>query len=379
VAINGWGDAAGYHLDLGRESSGFAWHEVALLRPAGLDESSWTGYQCVSGDGKFAAVAILPASAVNQQAARDHGAFAYSVDLASGTVRPLAGGVGLKYFSPGCGTGDDAVFSLNVGTNDQNTQLLDANLTTGKITSSTTVPGQITSAVPTANGVVGVAGSHLVAVPTKGAPTVLATVADDAYALRPSADGGVSFLQTTPGSRVATAMHEHTGTLDTLGSGPLTRVQLFQGRAGHAVLSGASKTTPGLLASANVLSVKDSGLVRGATGSSLDGHALLGPDANGQKTDPVVLVTRTGGVLTRSAAPSTAKPTTAMPSYTAAVVTPAPTTTQAGKPQPKAVRRMRHPRWRGSPRTRRRGPRRSPRPPRRHRRVRCLGWIRRSR
>jgi hypothetical protein len=60
VALDGWGDAAGYHVELGRESSGFAWSEVALLRPAGRDESSWAGYQCLSGDGRFAAVAILP-------------------------------------------------------------------------------------------------------------------------------------------------------------------------------------------------------------------------------------------------------------------------------------------------------------------------------
>ncbi|MET7998051.1 hypothetical protein ABZU76_44915 [Amycolatopsis sp. NPDC005232] len=96
VAIGGWGDALGYHVELGREAAGFAWQEIALIHPAGFDDSSWTGYQCLSGDGKFAALAILPASAVNTQAARDHGAFAYSVDLTSGAVRALAGGVGLS-------------------------------------------------------------------------------------------------------------------------------------------------------------------------------------------------------------------------------------------------------------------------------------------
>ncbi len=73
LAINGFGDSAGYHLEVGRESSAFAWHEIAVLRPDGYDDSSWTGYQCVSGDGRFAAVAILPASAVNIEDARDQG------------------------------------------------------------------------------------------------------------------------------------------------------------------------------------------------------------------------------------------------------------------------------------------------------------------
>jgi RHS repeat-associated protein len=334
VAIDGWGDAAGYHVELGRESSGFAWREVALVHPAGLDDSSWTGYQCLSGDGKFAAVAVLPASAVNQQAARDHGAFAYSVDLTSGAVHPLASGVGLKYFSPGCGTGDEAVFTLDVGAGDQNTQLLSTNLATGKVDSSTTVPGQITSAVPTTTGIVGVAGSRLVSVPAKGNPTVLAAVAGDAYDLRPSADGGVSFLQNPLGSKTATAAHEHAGTVTPLGSGDLARMQLFQGRAGHAVLSGATQTT-NALAAADVTAVKDNGLVKGATSSSLDGDALLGADADGQKTAPVVLATKSGAVLTRPVAQSTATAATKTSTYSAATVTAAPTA-QAGKLAPKA-------------------------------------------
>ena len=60
VAITGYGDGSGYHLEVGRESSGFSWREIAVLQPGGIDASSWTGYQCMSGDGRFAAVAILP-------------------------------------------------------------------------------------------------------------------------------------------------------------------------------------------------------------------------------------------------------------------------------------------------------------------------------
>ncbi|MBP2326973.1 RHS repeat-associated protein [Kibdelosporangium banguiense] len=321
VAIDGWGDAQGYHLVLGREAAGFAWREIALIHPAGFDDSSWTGYQCLSGDGKFAALAILPASAVNIQAARDHGAFAYSVDLASGAVRALAGGVGLKYYSPGCGTGDEAVFTV---TDDQTTRLLSANLATGKIDSSVTAPGQITSAVPAANGIVGVAGNRLVSVPANGKPSVLATVPGDAYNLRPSVDGGISFLHTEPGAKTATAAHENAGKVTVLGSGDLTRVQLFQGRAGHTVLSGANPATGDVLAKAGVTSVKDSGLARGATSSSLDGDALLGPDANGQKSAPALLATKTGNVLAPAVPASTAKVATAVPTYSAV-----PTTTTA--------------------------------------------------
>lgn len=198
LAIDGWGDAQGYHLDVGREKSGFAWQEAALISPEGVDDSSWIGYQCLSGDGRFAAVAVLPASVVNRQAARDHGALAYSVDLASGLVRPLATGVGLKYFSPGCGTGDEAVFSLDTGVNDQNTQLLSANLATGKIDAAITTSGQVTSAVPTASRIVGAAGPRLVSVSGNGKSVVVATESGDVYDLRPAADGGVNFLPRRP-------------------------------------------------------------------------------------------------------------------------------------------------------------------------------------
>ncbi len=314
LAIDGWGDAQGYHLELGREAAGYAWHEIALIHPAGFDDASWTGYQCLSGDGKFAALAILPASAVNTQAARDHGAFAYSVDLVSGTVRALAGGVGLKYYSPGCGTGDEAVFTVAGG---QTTRLLSANLGTGKIDSSVTAPGQVTSAVPAADGIVGVAGNRLVSVPAKGNPATIATVPGDAYDLRPAADGGVSFLHTKAGTKTATAVHVQAGQVTTLGTGDLSRVQLFQGRAGHAVLSGANSAAADVLAKAGVTSVKDDGLARGATASSLDGDALLGPDADGRKSAPAMLATKTGKVLAPEVPAGTAKAATAVPTYSA--------------------------------------------------------------
>ncbi len=315
VAVDGHGDAQGYHVEVGREAAGFAWQEVALLHPAGFDDGSWTGYQCVSGDGKHAAVAILPASAVNTQAARDHGAFAYSVDLGTGAVHALAGGVGLKYYSPGCGTGDTAVFTVAL---DGKTRLLTANLATGKIDADVTTPGQVTSAVPAAGGVVGVAGNRLVSVPAKGNPAVVATLPGDVYDVRPAADGGVSFLHTKPGTRTATAAHEHAGAVTALGSGDLSRVQLFQGRAGHAVLSGATPAAPGALAAAGVRSVGDGGLAHGAEASSLDGDALLGPDGDGRKAAPALLATKTGKVLATAVPAATKAATTQVPTYSTA-------------------------------------------------------------
>jgi hypothetical protein len=158
-------------------------------------------------------------------------------------------------------------------------------------------------------------------VPAKGKPTVVATVAGSAYELRPTADGGVSFLRTESGSHTSTVAHEHAGVVTTLGSGELARMHLFQGRDGHAVLSGASTVDAPALAMAGVISVGDKALPHGATGSSLDGDALAGPDADGQKAEPVVLATKIGQLLGRSCPASTGKASSATAAF---VVTAAP-------------------------------------------------------
>jgi len=341
LAINGWGDAAGYHLEIGRAASGFAWREIAVLEPSGYDASSWTGYQCISGDGRFAAVAILPTSAVNIQAARDHGGFAYSVNLASGAVHPVAAGVSLQYDSPGCGTGDAAVFTLSMGPNEQTTELLTASLATGKVESSLTVPGQVTSAVPVSGGVLGVLGSDLVRVRASGKsgqakPVVVARVGGQPYDVRPAGDGGADFLDARSGSQTATVEHEHAGRVTSLGSGDLTRLQLFQGSLGHATLAGARQVSAGPLASDGIVNVSDSGLKYGASASSLDGNALFGPNANRKISDPVALAPRSDSVLADPRATPKARATTALPAFRVPLSvlgsTPQP---PIGRPQPR--------------------------------------------
>jgi hypothetical protein len=135
-----------------------------------MDDRSWIGYQCMSGDGRYAAVVVLPASAVNLTAARDHGALAYSVDLVHGTVRPIASAVGLKYHSPGCGTGTSAVFTASLDTDEHTTVVVTADMSAGTVTDRMTVAGQLTSAVPAEQAVVGVVGQRLVSVRARGVP-----------------------------------------------------------------------------------------------------------------------------------------------------------------------------------------------------------------
>ena len=316
IAINGYGDSAGYHIEVGRESSGFAWHEVAVLHPDSLDDSSWTGYQCISGDGKYAAVAVLPQSAVNLESARDHGAFAYSVNLASGAVHPVASGVALEYFSPGCGAADEAVFSVSPGTGQESTELVSASLATGKVDQVVTARGQVTSAVPAmSGGIVAAVGSDLVSVSAHGVTSVIARVGGDPFDLRPAADGGVDLLDANAGSATSEVLHERAGAVAVLGSGPLESVQLFGGRQGRAVLSGATATAPGPLAAVGIRVVSDRGLSHGVQAASLDGDALIGPAASQKQTVPVLLATGTGRLVTDSQARASASPYTKVPAF----------------------------------------------------------------
>ncbi|CCB71872.1 RHS repeat-associated core domain-containing protein [Streptantibioticus cattleyicolor] len=313
VLVNGWGDGAGYHLDVATGSGGYDWRELAVLRPAGIDDSSWTGYQCVSGDGRYAAVAILPASAVNLAVARDHGAFAYSVDLRSGAVKPVAAGVALKYHTPGCGTGDTAEFTIDPGNDQRATQVLSADLPSGRLTHVTTVPGQVTSVVPAGDGPVGVLGGELVRIPEDGGrtarPVALASVGGLAYDLRPAAGGGVDFAVQRAAGRSSLIVRERSGHLTTLGEGTHTGLRLMQGRAGHALALEATRLVPG----SGVRAVATRGLPGAATGVSLDGGAVLGLGARTAASAPLVLATRTGKVLKRSAAPSARRPDTVLP------------------------------------------------------------------
>ncbi|WP_239393666.1 RHS repeat-associated core domain-containing protein [Frankia sp. CiP3] len=310
VAVNGWGDGAGYHLEVANESGGWSWRELAVLRPGGRDDSSWLGYQCVSGDGRYAGVAVLSASAANNAQARDRGAVGYAVDLLSGVVRPVATGIGLKYHSPGCGTGDEAAFTFNGDVDQRTTTILTVDLATGSVARRTTVAGQVTSVVPTSQEPVGVLGGNLVRLPVDGKPVLLAAVDGAAYDLRPTADGGVAFLSLRDRAPTATVAVERAGQVTTLGSGPGTSVQLFQGRAGHPVLVGAALPQGG---GAGVVGVSAGGLPHGATTASLDGHALLGAGTTSDQSAPLILDTRTRSVLTRPAAPSRARTWTAVP------------------------------------------------------------------
>ena len=132
-----------------------------------------------------------------------------------------------------------------------------------------TVPGQVTSVVPTDAGPVGVLGTTVVRVGDEGRVARLAAVRGAAYELRPDANGGVYFLTQTS-ALTSTVSRAADGKVTPLAVGPAPAVHLYGGRSGPPVLVGATKVTPG----AELVSVRGPP-ARGVTGASLDGAAAV--------------------------------------------------------------------------------------------------------
>jgi len=236
TVLSGYGDDDGYHLQVATAASGHRWRDAAVLAPV---SGPMTGYQCLSGDGRFAAVAVLPTADVNNNTATDRGAFAYTVDLATGTATLLPERVGLMYFSPGCGLDSTAVFTRYLGVDQESTELITADLATGTTSSPVRVSGQMTSAVPTRSGVVGSQGDSVVRVSSDRTVAPLTEANGLAYRIQAAADGGVTFLSTAGDRTTATARHWNDAGSVVLGTGPVGSVQLLS-YGGRQTLLGAS-------------------------------------------------------------------------------------------------------------------------------------------
>ncbi|MFE3858404.1 hypothetical protein ACFXPN_45650 [Streptomyces griseorubiginosus] len=249
-AVTGTGDSAGFHILVADESKSFTYREAADLTQDGLDGiGPWTGYVCQTGSGRYAAAVYAPSSAVNTPSLMQHGGFAAVVDLDTGKVTQVASGMQLAYFSPGCGTGDTVTFTrTTVGDSAKGTTtLLDIDARTGKPVGKTTVTGQFTNPLPTADGHVGVLGGRLVEVAADGTTSTLTKLPGRAFALAPTTDGAFDVAVVAGGRDV---LQRWTGEkLTKLGTAPLGKLGLFARQGGDlvaGVVSGVG-SAPGLL------------------------------------------------------------------------------------------------------------------------------------
>ncbi|CAL9326333.1 hypothetical protein SUDANB51_00514 [Streptomyces sp. enrichment culture] len=237
-AVTAAADSDGLHLLVADSGNAYAWRTAAVLSEPRLPADTWIGNQCVM-DGHHAAVAYAPRTFTNHQDTMLGGAFTAIVDLDNGSVTKLPFNASLAYFDPSCDPATrTAVFTAYRG---GKTRLVTVN-THGETLADTTAKGQITSPVPTRDGVVAAAGNRLVHVDRHGKTEKLAATRHAPYGIHVRADGTVSYLDRADDTKANVKTYAH-GRTATVAGGRLTAMNLRQGADGTVFLTGHA--TPG--------------------------------------------------------------------------------------------------------------------------------------
>jgi hypothetical protein len=308
--ISSVGDDKGMHYYIGRESEGFAWRPLATIAPTDVDASSWTGYSCTSGTDRYLLATIEPTLATNRPVMLDRGALAYTIDLRTGRVRPVAAGVAMYYHTPGCGIGDTGVLARYLGTDQERTEFLSVDLASGKITARRALAGQYTSAVPLAHGQIAAArGAEVVRIDPRSHPAPLARTPGPVYDLAAASDGGFDYL-TTDFRKTSQAWHLTGGKAALVASGARTRLAVFPGSRGHNLLTGAPTAAAPAAAPYRLSARSIPDVV------SRQGHVMGFPDARKPATrtariiprDLPTLVSTTSGRTLETPTPDSAAP-----------------------------------------------------------------------
>jgi lysophospholipase L1-like esterase len=215
---------------------------LATLSEDGADTDQWIGNACATASRRTVAVTYAPRSFTNHADLFRRGAFTALVSLDTGEVTklPLLGS--LAYYSPGCGTGEQVIFTQGAETRTRLVPVDAATRTPGK---PVVLPGQVTSAVPIVHGVVAAEAGRVVKIAPDGTRTTVAETSGVPFELHPDAGDGVVFLDHRDAdAQVKRA--EPAGDVRVLAEGPLESVGL--GADGDIVhITGAARTRPGAL------------------------------------------------------------------------------------------------------------------------------------
>jgi hypothetical protein len=235
-AVYGTGDITGYHLFTASAAGRWAWHALATIQPGGYEDERWIGQQCLTGDGRTVVAVIAPWSANNSEAGMDAGALAYVVDVRTGAVRPVASGVSLAYFDPGCGADGSVTLTSYLGSGQRPTRLSVFSAASGRLEEASTVRAEVTSAVEVRGRILAAEGGSLVDV-TRGSPAVLHRFGGQLADLRPGAGGSVDFtVQGRKGTGQVWSYSPSTRA-QRLGSGKLAAAGLLAGAQGHNIVA----------------------------------------------------------------------------------------------------------------------------------------------
>ncbi|WP_433077795.1 hypothetical protein ACQP1P_35510 [Dactylosporangium sp. CA-052675] len=238
------GDAAGLHVLVAEQRTGYAWRTVASLAEPGFDADQWIGNACVTGSGRRAVVAYAPRTFTNDDNLFDRGAFSAVVDLDTGAVTKLPTLSTLAYFSPGCGAGDTAVltrFRADEAKGITETRLSVVDAAGNRPVVEHTLEGTVTSAVPVDGGLVAADGARLVRIPDKGAPVGLVRTTNVPFDLRADGAGAVVYTERAGDRvRVDRAAAQPGRAAATLATGAVGKLGTLSPVGGRVFLAGAA-------------------------------------------------------------------------------------------------------------------------------------------
>ncbi|WP_089018742.1 hypothetical protein [Micromonospora coriariae] len=273
VLVTGSGDTDGFHLYIAREKDAFAWSRLATLNGGRTEAGAWTGYVCLTGSGRYAAVVYAPVIATNKPDQVSAGAHAAVVDVRTGVARQVAHDVQLSYFNPGCGPDDRVLLTRAIGRDQQQTDLLTVDAVAGKVLTTRRVQAQLTNPAPGPGGDYGVIRGEVVRVAKNGRPTVVARPGGQPYGLRATADAALDLvtLKSEGGVERSAAYRHRAGGLTHLGTSPGKQLELFGLAEGRNALVG--DVTGIAVGAARDLQLLSSS--RPAQGVSRQGHLVV--------------------------------------------------------------------------------------------------------
>ncbi|WP_200804559.1 carbohydrate-binding protein [Actinacidiphila paucisporea] len=240
-AVTAAADSDGLHVLVADSRDAYAWRTAAVLSEPGLPADTWIGNSCVI-DPSHAAVAYAPRTFTNHEDLMLGGAFTAIIDLDKGTVTKLPFTASLVYFDPSCNP--DTHTAAFTAYRDDKTHLVTVD-TSGATVADTAASGQVTSAIPVADGTVAALGHHLVHIGRTGKSTTLATADSAPYDIHPAGKDKAgkdtyAFLD-RKGDSTAHAKVWRSGRLATVATGKLTDLSLQQAGTDRVFLAGHPK------------------------------------------------------------------------------------------------------------------------------------------
>ncbi|WP_241662394.1 MULTISPECIES: SGNH/GDSL hydrolase family protein [unclassified Streptomyces] len=239
-AITSAADSHGLDILVADSATAYTWKTVTSLAEPAMSADTWIGNQCALDADHIAAV-YAPRTFTNKPDLMQGGAFAAIVNIASGKVVKLPFTVSLAYFDPSCNTSTHtAAFTAFRDMNDPaktKTRVVTVN-TTGRITGAVVTAGEVTSAVPARDGVIGALGRNLIRLDEAGKATTLATADSPPFDIRVTAQGHPAFLDRHGSSAAHAKLWQGHGEPVVIAFGELGAVDLRQGAAGRVFLTG---------------------------------------------------------------------------------------------------------------------------------------------